>query len=128
MDSIFKDRWNPTPEEIKKWAYSTEDIPDQDWELAINSFGNIPMICTFIEDENCIHTSFFLCALYVFTGDLVRSGSSDEIRRLSMLLEELTGNYQSDTLNDWIQRSKYLIRNPESYDYAYWGLGSKYVN
>ena len=126
MNIIFRDIWNPIHEEIKKWAYSDKKIPEQDWELAISSFENISMICTFIED-NCKHSSFFQSTLYVFTGDIVRRGTSDEIRKLSILLEELNGTFKSDKINAWIQRSKYIIQNPESYDYDYWGLSSKYV-
>ena len=127
---IFRDAqhaWNPTPEEIKAWAYSDEMIPEQDWELAVNSFGNIPMICSFIDDENCNHISFFLSSLYVYTGDIVRSGDIQEIEMLKMLLDKVAISAKSEKLTDWIKRSKYLIHQPNTYDYTYWGLGSKYV-
>ncbi|NQX71697.1 hypothetical protein HQN90_37045 [Paenibacillus alba] len=132
MEIIFRDAqhaWNPTPEEIRAWAYSDEKIPDQDWELAVNSFENIPMICSFIDDDNCneYHTSFFLSSLYVFTGDIVKSGEIKETARLSVLLEKVEMTAKSVKLNDWIKRSKHLIQQPKTYDYAYWGLFSKYV-
>jgi len=47
--------------------------PVQDWELAIYKFENIPMICTFVEDEQCEHTSYFLNTLYAIHR---RCGSS----------------------------------------------------
>ena len=131
MVFIFRDAqhaWNPTPEEIKTWAYSEEMIPEQDWELAVNSFGNIPMICTFIDDKNCKHISFFLSSLYVFTGDIVRSEDIREIEKLKMLLDRVTMSAESEELSNWINRSKGLITQPNTYNYAYWGLGSKYVN
>lgn len=130
MEVIFRDAhhaWNPTPEEIKIWAYSDEKIPEQDWELAVNSFDNIPMICTFIDDENCNHTSFFLSSLYVFTGDIIMSGEIEEIERLSVLLDKVEMTAKSEKLYAWIKRSKHLIQHPNTYDYTYWGLGSKYV-
>lgn len=53
---LFRDiqhAWNPTQEEIKIWAYCDEQIPSQDWELAVNNVENIPMICSFIDDDKC---------------------------------------------------------------------------
>lgn len=131
MEIIFRDAqhaWNPTQEEIRVWAYSDEMIPEQDWELAVNSFENIPMICTFIDDENCNHAAFFLSSLYVFTGDIVRSRDIEEIKRLSLLLDKVEMTAKSEKLNAWINRSRQLIKHPHTYDYTYWGLGSKYVD
>lgn len=127
---MFRDTqhaWNPTPEEIRRWAYSNEKIPEQDWELAVNSVENIPMICTFIDDEQCIRASFFLSSLYVFTGDVVRSGEKEDITVLLLLLDRVAVSPKTEKLKAWIERSKHLIQNPEEYDYEYWGLGSKYV-
>ncbi len=50
----------PKPKKkIKLWAYSDIKIPDQDWELAVNCFENIPMICSFVDDEKCKPIHFF---------------------------------------------------------------------
>ena len=124
---MFKDGWNPTQKEIKKWAYSDESISEQDWELAVANFENIPMICTFVDDERCKQTSFFLSALYVFTGDIIRIGDSERIEKLSQLLKKIEGTAKSEKLKLWIKRSQYIINHPEQYDYKYWGLGSSYV-
>ena len=124
---MFKDVWNPTQKEIKKWAYSDESISEQDWELAVANFENIPMICTFVDDERCKQTSFFLSALYVFTGDIIRIGDSERIEKLSQLLKKIEGTAKSEKLKLWIKRSQYIINHPEQYDYKYWGLGSSYV-
>ena len=55
----FSDPWNPTEEEIVKWAYNREKVPIQDWELAVNSIENIEMIISFVEDVNCPKRRFF---------------------------------------------------------------------
>lgn len=124
---IFEDAWNPSPEEIRAWAYSREKIPAQDWELAVNCFENIPMLCTFIDDVKCKRTSFFLSCLYVFTGDIVRSGKTEDMLRLSVLVDQVAKKAQSEQLINWLERSRHLIRHPDEYHYDYWGLGSKYV-
>lgn len=127
---MFRDAqhaWNPSPNEIRTWAYSDLKIPEQDWELAVNSFDNIPMICSFIEDKQCKHISFFLGSLYVFTGDIVKAGIKNEIDRLKDLLLKIEKTATSEELKAWITRSKTLLQDPSKYNYAYWGLGSKYV-
>lgn len=127
---MFKDSqhaWNPTSEEIRIWAYNNELIPEQDWELAVNSFENIPMICSFVDDKECKHLSFFLSSLYVFTGDIVRGEEIEEYNKLTELLKKLEVTAKSEELKAWITRSKELIQNPKKYDYRLWGLGSEYV-
>ncbi|MCL1695137.1 MULTISPECIES: hypothetical protein [unclassified Lysinibacillus] len=124
---MFKDPWNPTQKEIKKWAYSDEMEPVQDWELAIYKFENIPMICTFVEDEQCKHTSYFLNTLYVFTGDTVRGEDRGKIQKLSQLLGTMENTAESKELQLWIERSQLLIEYPEYYHSSYWGLCSRFV-
>ena len=124
---MFKDVWNPTQKEIKKWAYSDEIIDVQDWELAVAEFENIPMICALVDDERCKQTSFFLSALYVFTGDIIRSADSEIFEKLSQLLKQVKGTAKSEKLKLWIKRSQDIINHPEQYDYKYWGLGSDYA-
>ncbi|MDD1502890.1 hypothetical protein PVA17_08985 [Lysinibacillus sp. CNPSo 3705] len=99
--------------------------PVQDWELAIYKFENIPMICTFVEDEQCEHTSYFLNTLYVFIGDMVRVGR--DIQKLTQLLDMIEHTTKSKELKLWIERSQLLIEYPEYYDNFYWGLCSKFV-
>lgn len=126
-EMMFKDAWNPTQREIKRWAYRNRSIPVQDWALAVALFENIPMICTFVDDKQCKHTSFFLSALYVFTGDEIRRGDSERIEKLSQLLKTIEGTTKSKKLKLWIERSQHIIEHPEQYDYKYWGLGSSYA-
>jgi hypothetical protein len=109
-------------EEIRVWAYINEKIPDQDWELAVNSIENIPTICTFIDDEKCKHTSFFLSSLYVFTVDIVSSGENDAVVVLSLLLDKVDKSAKSGQLKARIDRSNHLIQHPNEYIYEFWGL------
>lgn len=130
MILLFRDgnhAWNPTSKEIRSWAYSKEGIPEQDWELAVNSFDHIPMICTFIDDETCNRDRFFLSSLYVFTGDVIRGAKVEEVQKLSILLNKVDKTAKAKKLKVWIQRSKHLIQYPEEYSRDYWGLGSKYI-
>lgn len=124
---MFENAWNPTQEEIKKWAYLNKPAPRQDWELAVAIFENIPMICKFVDDARCKKTSFFLSALYVFTGDIIRSGDSEKFEKLSQLIKTIEETAKSKKLKLWIERSQHIIKHPEQCTYKYWGLGSSYA-
>ena len=124
---MFKDVWNPTQKEIKKWAYSDEIIDVQDWELAVAEFENIPMICALVDDERCKQTSFFLSALYVFTGDIIRSADSEIFEKLSQLLKQVKGTAKSEKLKLWIKRSQDIINHPEQHSNKYWSICSAYA-
>ncbi|MGG0937058.1 hypothetical protein ABHN11_13220 [Brevibacillus centrosporus] len=119
--------WNPNQDDIKSWAYSDSRIPEQDWELAVINFPNIPMICGLVDDPKCKHTRFFLGCLYVFVGDVVRSQNEQDIHQLTVILKRVTDSLKNENLTTWVQRSLQLIQNPKLYNYEYWGLGSKYV-
>lgn len=124
---MFKDPWNPTQDEIKAWAYSDMYAPDQDFELAVNTIGNIPMICGFINDPTCNKHKFFLSSLYVCTGDIVRVPQENQKAEFERLLEQLSNGDHSLLVQEWITRSLHLVQNPDTYSYEYWGLDSKFV-
>lgn len=128
---MFENIWFPKKEEILKWAYDNESsIPCQDWELALfseGSFENVKLLCSFIEDRKCKKKDFFLGVLYVLTGDTVTSENKEAINKLYNLLNDLKGNYQSQTIIQWINRSEKLINFPKLYSYKFWGLDSSYV-
>lgn len=120
------DPWNPTKEEISKWAYSNELIPDQDWELAVYDIDNIDLIIKLACDIECKHREFFLGCLYVFTGDIIDSKDNDEIIKLKSILLKASRQVDPEIV-EWVARSSELIAHPEKYSYKYWGLDSAYV-
>ena len=66
---MFEDPWNPTPVEIRRWAHSDTDPPEQDWELAIDRYPSL--LIELIDDPSGAADArcFLLRALYVYAGD-----------------------------------------------------------
>src|SRR5438445_103405 len=66
---MFEDPWNPTPVEIRRWAHSDTDPPEQDWELAIDRYPSL--LIELIDDPSGAANArcFLLRALYVYAGD-----------------------------------------------------------
>jgi hypothetical protein len=122
----FKDEWNPTKEEIEKWAFDTQAYGIQDWELAVYDVKNIDLILGLATDKTCPKRKFFLRCLYVFVGDTVRRNRKKEIDELNEILLK-ANRYEVEIIKKWIERSRELLLNPESYDYKFWGLSSEYA-
>lgn len=74
--SFFKDPYNPTSAELKKWAYGDYYQPDQDFQLYVM---NDPMlVLEFASDLHCPSRQFFLESLYVWVGDKVKTNNSND--------------------------------------------------
>ena len=107
-------------DELRRWAYSEDPEPQQDFDLAITGLGHEKLFLAFVEDEACPKRDFFLACLYLFVGDAVRtdyqSNSSSEVNILIASAEVS----QCDLIQKWRHRSLDLISNPESFDYDQW--------
>lgn len=136
MSILFKDFVNPSKQEITEWAFSEDYAPTQDWELCIcDDAEDVQFLIDLMKDSKCLKKSFFLATLYVFVGDIVRQhllsakkelGEVIELQQLLPILETARSSEDQDILL-WAERSLKLIEYPESYEYSYWGLGSKFV-
>ncbi|MCF2870920.1 hypothetical protein L0664_07570 [Octadecabacter sp. G9-8] len=116
MDSL-----NPLYKEVLEWAQTDEDIPEQDWDLAlINSFS-VAEFDRLIADTSIREgaRSFFIGCLYTLAGDAVRTNDEELINALEAYCKEPAS--QNMYLKLWQTRVLKLIRNPASYEYAYWG-------
>ncbi len=120
---MFSNIWNPTQDEIRKWAYSSMKLPDQDWQLAVYDFKNIRLLFELVSDEECLKRSFFLDCLYVFIGDIV-SGSGGTLEDAYKAIE-LSKEFDERSILKWADRSIELLEYPDKYDYDYWGLDNK---
>lgn len=124
----MRDPWNPSSEEIRRWAYSDALIPDQDWELAVVDTPENQRLClTLAADLGCPKRQFFLGCLYVFTGDTISDTVPHPIEELNDLLERAAAHGNSDDIRLWRERSMVLIQQPGIYTYEYWGLDSRFV-
>jgi hypothetical protein len=117
---MFHDMANPTEKEIIRWAYGSFYAPMEDWDLIISDVIYAPLLIRLISDPACLSRSYLIRALYVLTGDAVRSnfqrGPLDVLREAIGLARNST----CDGLLAWAVRSERLIRHPAEFDYDQW--------
>ncbi|MFV8170899.1 hypothetical protein [Mycolicibacterium peregrinum] len=64
----FIDVVNPTPEEIRAWAYGGAFEPMQDWDLVIAGIDNVELLLELIGDRECPARDYLLDSLYCLFG------------------------------------------------------------
>jgi len=123
---IFMEIWNPTLEKIESWAFSSDGVPAQDWELGVIGSISAEQLIKFVINEKCPKRKFFLGCLYVLVGDTISKNYEDELKELSVLLLK-SSKINNPIIKRWVERSRKLLLNPETYEYKYWGLDSQYA-
>jgi len=122
-EGMFEDPWNPTPVEIRRWAHSDTDPPEQDWELAIDRYPSL--LIELIDDPSGAADArcFLLRALYVYAGDKFRSGRSADSPDLSELFTDASA--RGIPLKRWVERTRQLFAGELPYSSDNWGLGGR---
>lgn len=127
-EKMFRDAWNPTREEVLRWAYTPNVYaPDQDFELAVYDAEFHDLILQCADDQACPQQYFFLSCLYVLVGDAVRTNWKVFSQvTITNFIEKGQQAHDSDVQN-WAERAKKLIVEPALYNYDQWGLSSSFV-
>lgn len=119
--SPMNDPWNPSWEEIRSWAFSSDPFPCQDWELAcVWREGYFADYARLAASEDCPRRRFFLNLLYVAVGDRVRRG--EPTWQLQSLIAKGDGVHHPD-IRTWQERSRELLAMPETFEHFDWGGG-----
>lgn len=67
------DVFNPTPGEIRAWAYSRACEPMQDWDLIVAGMDNLELLLELVGDQACPGRKYLLDSLYCLVGHADRS-------------------------------------------------------
>ena len=68
----FVDPWNPSPGEIRAWAYDAESLePCQDFKLALSWSWHEKALLECASDDRCPKRRYFLDVLYLIVGNAV---------------------------------------------------------
>ena len=123
---FFIDPWNPTHEELTKWAYGHYYEPDQDFELSVVMIIDTDpdFILAFAADPACPNRDWFLGTFYTWIGDTVKGMYSVAIAE--RVLQNAT-NISDERLQKFVKRSRALITDPSLYTYEKWGMGTSYI-
>ncbi len=118
------DPWNPSPDEIRAWAYDAEAIePCEDFDLALQWNRHEKALFECASDANCPKQDFFLHLLYLIVGDAVRTGYRSTPRPIVEGFIRRGDEYQHSVIQVWQQRSHSLMKHPDRFDYESWCAG-----
>lgn len=115
------DPWNPTPNEIRSWAYDPDAAePCQDWDLALSWLQDEAVYLSLATDDDCPKRRFFLSLLYLMVGDAVRSDFRARPKPIVIGLIEHGNEYPHPDISTWQRRSRELIACPATFEYDAW--------
>ena len=118
------DPWNPTPDEVRKWAYGPDaPEPCEDWDLALCWAQHERCYLELASDELCPKRRFILGILYLIVGDAVRSGFRSRQRPIIEGFLKVGNDYPHADVRLWQARSRELLDDPERFAYDLWCSG-----
>lgn len=121
---VMRNPYNPTPEEIRAWAYDADAMePVQDFDLMVADEPNDALCLELAADPACPKRRWFLSVLYLVVGDAVRSGFKVRSREAVEALLERGGSLHHPDVEAWRRHSRALLDDPRSFDYDAWCAG-----
>lgn len=115
------DPWNPTPNEIRTWAYAPDAVePCQDWDLALSWSLHEKVLLETASDEACPNRRYLLRVLYLIVGDAIRTDFHTRQRSIIEGLVARGDEYGHPDIRTWQQRSRELLASPALFNYDLW--------
>ncbi|TYP79596.1 hypothetical protein [Paenibacillus methanolicus] len=106
---MMKNIWNPSHNEIRRWAREGTSLPHPHWAATLIDFNNLPVLIELAGDDGCKHQSFFQKCLYAFTGTVMEKHNLHEVQRLETTLENMENFDQPDSIREWIAFSQGML-------------------
>jgi hypothetical protein len=113
--------------DVVSWAYAKDENdwgPIQDWDIILAQGMTGEFLLQLASDKDCPKRAFFLHCLYIRVGDCVRTLHHDQriFPGIEPLLEQ-AALIHDPLIIEWLERSKYLMTHPETFDYDFWCNG-----
>jgi hypothetical protein len=113
--------------DVIAWAYANDGDdcgPGQDWDILLADPRNEDVLLQLASDEHCPKRIFFLHCLYILVGDYVHVLHAGVALPFPIepLLTQATAS-SDPMIKTWLERSRYLIAHPETFDYDLWCSG-----
>lgn len=110
----FVDVVNPTPEEIRAWAYSGAFEPMQDWDLIIADVDNLELLLELVGDPVCSAREYLLGSLYCMVGHSDRT--DPRLLRTAEAAQESSDGW----ISTWGRRVCQVTEHPSDFNRADW--------
>lgn len=118
------DPWNPSPDEIREWAYDADALaPCEDFDLALQWTRHEKALFECASDGRCPKQDFFLRVLYLIVGDAARTGYRSTPLPIVEGFIKRGDEYRNPAIQTWQHRSRELIKNPKHFEYEAWCAG-----
>lgn len=123
----FANPVDPTPAELRAWAYHPETITLQamppDWDLLVAGDRLVGTLLDLALDVNCPARRFALHCLYIYAADSIRTKfRAHPKRRLRKLVEQAEED-GDELLVIWAHNTRVLLARPDMFDYRDWCEG-----
>ncbi|RSD23772.1 hypothetical protein [Amycolatopsis eburnea] len=105
----------PTGAEIRAWAYSGDDEPEQDWDILIAWPENLPVLLEVIPDPACPLRAreTLLSSLYCMVG---HAQAKEDFRETARIAAQ-SGDAWLET---WARRVREILDHPEAFNRKDW--------
>ncbi|MGW4099096.1 hypothetical protein [Mycobacterium sp. NPDC004974] len=113
-EPCFVEVVNPTPEEIRAWAYSGAFEPMQDWDLIIADVDNLDLLLELIGDQACLARKYLLDSLYCLFGH------SDRTDPRLLRAAEAARTASDAWIATWGRRVCQVAEHPSDFNRADW--------
>jgi hypothetical protein len=123
----FANAVDPTPAELRAWAYQPDSVPlqtmPQDWDLLVSGDRLIGTLFDLAMDRSCPARRFALHCLYIYAADGIRTSFRAHPKRRLRKLVEQAEEYGDELMVTWAHNSRVLLAKPDLFDYHDWCEG-----
>ncbi len=123
----FANPVDPTPAELRAWAYHPEAVQLQsmppDWDLLVAGDRLIGTLFEVALDPACPARRFALHCLYIYAADGIRTSFRAHPKRRLRKFVEMAEADGDDFVSTWAHNTRMLLARPELFDYHDWCEG-----
>ena len=117
----FKESCQPTDDELRHRATIEGGFwPEQDFDIMVTNSDRVELFIELVKNDECRQRHFFLSCLYLLVGDAVRGNYKFFSRDVAEDVIARCQNSQCSPLELLATRAKYLMSEPQSFDYKNW--------
>jgi hypothetical protein len=123
----FANPVDPTPAELRAWAYHPEAMQAQnmpaEWDLLVSGDPLVNVLMELALDRACPARRFALHCLYIYAADAIRTKFRAHPKRRLRRLVEKAEDEGDELLVLWAHNTRMLLAVPELFDYHDWCEG-----